>query len=542
VDALMLLTEKKSGVVKGRMVYNGKPTREWLSREDATSPTVSLESIFLTTVIDAKEGRDVFTADIPNAFIQAELPKTKPGQERVTMKITGVLAELLVKLAPETYARFVVEENGQKVLYVVVLKALYGMLVAALMWYCRFRADLESIGFKFNNYDPCVANRRVNGKQHTVRFHVDDLMGSHIQSSVNSKFIKWLNKKYGGYGEVKATRGKVHDYLGMTFDFSEPGKVSVGMTDYVASMVEDFSVKLGKSDTAPTPAADDLMSGSTGAVLDKARAEEFHTMVARGLFLCKRARPDVHPAIAVLCTRVQKPTEGDWQKLIRLLKYCNGTRGDKLTLSADDLRVVKWYVDASFAVHPDFKSHTGGVMTFGEGAIQTVSRKQKLNTRSSTEAELVGADDLSTMILWTKLFLADQGYDVEKNVLLQDNKSAILLETNGKKSSTKRTRALNIRYFFIADQVEKGNLCVEYCPTEEMVADFMTKPLQGKLFVKFRDSIMGVSSQAKVSDDRSVLGDKAQVFSPPGDQKRAFGAQVEARMIPVAPGILVSEK
>ena len=81
-------------------------------------------------------------------------------------------------------------------------------------------------------------------------------------------------------------------------------------------------------------------------------------MVARGLFLCKRARPDVHPAIAVLCTRVQKPTESDWQKLVRLLKYCNSTCDDKLALSADDVRVVKWYVDASFAVHPDFKSPT----------------------------------------------------------------------------------------------------------------------------------------------------------------------------------------
>jgi hypothetical protein len=131
---------------------------------------------------------------------------------------------------------------------------------------------------------------------------------------------------------------------------------------------------------------------------------------------------------------------------------------------------------------------------------------------------------------------------VEKNILYQDNQSAILLEKNGKKSSSKRTRALNIRYFFIADQVEKGHMLVEYCPTGEMVADFMSKPLQGKLFVKFRDFIMGVSSQAKVSDDRSVLDDKDGVSTHPGDQKRAFEAQVEARKMPVRSGNLVSEK
>jgi hypothetical protein len=142
-------------------------------------------------------------------------------------------------------------------------------------------------------------------------------------------------------------------------------------------------------------------------------------------------------------------------------------------------------VDAAFAVHPDFKSHTGGVMTFGGGAAQSISRKQKLNTRSSTESELVGADDLSVMILWTKLFMEEQGYKIVQNILCQDNKSTILLEENGKRSSSKRTRALNIRYFFLTDQVEKGNLSIEYCPTGDMIGDFMSKPLQGKLFKKF---------------------------------------------------------
>jgi hypothetical protein len=98
-------------------------------------------------------------------------------------------------------------------------------------------------------------------------------------------------------------------------------------------------------------------------------------------------------------------------------------------------------VDASFAVHPDFKSHTGATMKFGdgEGAPQSISRKQKLNTKSSTKSESVGADDVSVMMLWTKLFLEEQGYEIEKNILYQDNKSAILLEINGKKSSGKRT-------------------------------------------------------------------------------------------------------
>ena len=214
-------------------------------------------------------------------------------------------------------------------------------------------------------------------------------------------------------------------------------------------------------------------------------------MVARGLFLSKRARPDIQPVIAVLATRVSKPNESDWGKLVRFLKYLNGTKGLYLRLSVENLNVMKWSIDASFGVHADFKSHTGGTMSMGEGAIISTSKKQKLNTRSSTEAELVAVDDVITMVLWTKMFLSAQGYDVTRNIIYQDNKSAILLEKNGRQSAGKRSRAINLRYFFVTDQVEKGNVMIEYCPTDDMISDFMTKPLQGEKFLKFRKLILG---------------------------------------------------
>ncbi len=365
------------------------------------------------------------------------------------------------------------------------------MFIAALLWYKKFRTDLESIGFEFNPYDPCVANRIVRKKQHTIRFHVDDLKSSHVNSKVNDRFLVWLNKMCGSHGEVKATRGKIHDYLGMTFDYSEPGTLTMDMVDYVEKMLEEFSVSFDAKDTAPTPADDDLFEEGDSPLLEKAQREEFHTFVAKGLFACKRARPDIHQAISVLCSRTKAPNYDDWKKLIRLMRYLNGTRQDKLHLSADDLHVIKWWVDASFAVHPDFKSHTGVSMSMGKGCPINNSQKQKLNSRSSTEAELIGADSAATMILWTKSFMEAQGYEVKRNVLYQDNKSAILLEENGKASSSKRTRAINIRYFFLTDQIEKGNLEVSYCPTDEMTADYMTKPLQGQKFRKFKARIMG---------------------------------------------------
>jgi len=187
------------------------------------------------------------------------------------------------------------------------------------------------------------------------------------------------------------------------------------------------------------------------------------------------------------------------------------TIDDELILSADRLNIIRWFVDTAFAVHPDFKSHTAGAMTLGHGAILNGSRKQKLNTRSSTEAELVGPDDLSPVIFWTKLFMEAQGYEIKHNILYQDNKSTILLLENGKASSSKRTRALNIRYFYLTDQIEKGNIEVHYCPTDKMIADYHSKPLQGKQCNILRRQILGhdtipVPFPAEASERQECVG------------------------------------
>ena len=109
------------------------------------------------------------------------------------MKITGLLVEWLMEIEPETYTKYVVMERGVTTLYLIVIKAIYGMLVASVLWYKRLKADLLTLDFKFNNYDPCIANRERFGAQHTICFHVDDILSSHRDSKVNDKFLDELN-------------------------------------------------------------------------------------------------------------------------------------------------------------------------------------------------------------------------------------------------------------------------------------------------------------------------------------------------------------
>ena len=263
-------------------------------------------------------------------------------------------------------------------------------------------------------------------QQQTIRFHVDNLLLSHVDPKVNDDFFDWMQNKYREIKPVKSTCDKIHKNLGMILDFTKKGKIKIRMADYVKRMLKEFLIKFDKSQVPVTPAANDLFDIGKGEELDDEKRENFHSFAAKGFFLSKRARLDIAPTISVLAARVQKPNDDDWKKLIRLMRYLNGTQELHLILSANDLRTIKWYIDASFAVHPDFHSHTGEVMTMGEGGMQIISNKQKLNSQSSTEAELIGVNDGATQILWIKLFVEAQGHPVENTILHQDNKSSIL--------------------------------------------------------------------------------------------------------------------
>jgi hypothetical protein len=132
-------------------------------------------------------------------------------------------------------------------------------------------------------------------------------------------------------------------------------------------------------------------------------------------------------------------------------------------------------------------------MTMGAGAVTSISGKQGMNTQSSTKAEVIAADELVGSMVWTRLFLEAQGYPVKDNILYQDNKSAMLLEEKGKRSIH-----LNIWLFFVKDQKDKDNISIQYCPTNQMIGDYMMKPLHSKKFEKFWQSIMDLPCAAQL--------------------------------------------
>ena len=147
-----------------------------------------------------------------------------------------------------------------------------------------------------------MGNQTKNGSQHMIRFHVDDVMSSHINPKVSNDFDEWLQAEYGEHGKVKAHGGKLNHYLRMIFEYDDKGKVKINMSSYVKNMLEYFPVKLKKSEMAAMPTGKGLYNLGQGKKLCKEDAEDFHTMVGKVLFMCKQARPDIQPMIVLLCT------------------------------------------------------------------------------------------------------------------------------------------------------------------------------------------------------------------------------------------------
>ena len=331
----------------------------------------------------------------------------------------------------------------------------------------------------------------IDGSQCTIVWHVDDLKISHKKSPVVDEIISSLKSEYEVIGEMTVKRGKLHTYLGMDLDFSKPQKFSVSMESYLDEVFEEVRDIPVMQGVASTPAADHLFKTRDSAEkLDKQTADQFHSLVAKLQWVTQRGRPDIHVGISFLQTRVREPDEDDYKKLARVIKYLRRTKFLRLTMEATHLDQNHWFIDGAFAVHEDMRSHTGSFMTFGRGMVQGNSTKQKINTTSSTEAEVVAVHDNMSSILWTKYFLEAQGYPMRPSAIHQDNQSAMLLETNGRGSSSKRTRHMNIRYFFVADCQARNQVIITYCPTGEMIGDFFTKPLGGAKFRRFRNIIM----------------------------------------------------
>ena len=220
-------------------------------------------------MINANERREVATDDVVGAYLLADM------DEFALLKLTGQSVEIMCTVN-NTYTPLVVIENGKKVLYLQFLKALYGCVRSALLWYKLFSGTLKKMGFELNPYNPCIANKTIEGSHCTIAWYVDDNKISHAKESVVMDVIGEIEKRFG---KMTVTRGTQHVFLGMDIRFKEDSTLSIGMKGYIEEAIVEFGEDVSRS--ATTWAGRGIFEvDNTLLLLEKEKAELYHKVVA----------------------------------------------------------------------------------------------------------------------------------------------------------------------------------------------------------------------------------------------------------------------
>lgn len=287
-------------------------------------------------------------------------------KDNVHVMLEGPMEELMATIEPKLYRKYIIMPNKTPILYVRLRKSLYGTLNAALLFWQYLSDKFRTWGFTTNKYDTCVMNKIINGNPCTILWHVDDIKISHRDPDTVSSIVGLLQGEFGKDEDITVRRGKVHNYLGMTITYRRNNEVEISMVDYMTKLLEEVpETMIGD---AKTPEAEFLFKVNIDEEnLGDGAAQEFHHIVARLLFISKRARPDIQTAVAFLCTRVKEPDADDWKKLTWLVMYINATRKLTLILKGTEDMTLSWWVDGSYAVHNDMRSHSGGMLSLGHG-------------------------------------------------------------------------------------------------------------------------------------------------------------------------------
>jgi Reverse transcriptase (RNA-dependent DNA polymerase) len=475
--------------VKARLCVDGRgQDRTEYRQEEIESPTANIASIFTIAQIAAAEGRFVMVGDVGSAYLNAIMPRGSLDKTLYMLIEPEVAKEIIRQDA--SFLPFQRRNGG---LIVILNKALYGCIESAKLWYHEIAGTLKTNGFKPNPRDICIFNKTARNTQITIVVYVDDLMMTSTDKSLVLEMEKILIE---AYGQFRTSSEKTVSYLGCTWDFHETGIVKVSQTGMIQDLVasrEKFHKDRGTEFTGNplSPAAPYLFNRTPDApLLSDADAKIFHTHVATALYLANRTRPLIGPAIGELCGCVKAPTIEDDKKLDRVISFLKTTRDEPLRLGCTMPPRVTTSIDAAFANRKNMRSTTGMCVTLGIGYFIMCCKMQKLNSKSSTEAEVIAVSDGMNLALWLAGFLGYQGYKRQSVRLEQDNQSCIALLNKGR-STAETTRFIEIRMFWISDYIHNGAVEVVYVPTENMTADYFTKPLQGAIFSKMSKKIMG---------------------------------------------------
>ena len=474
---------------KARLVIMGsQQKRETIG--ETRAPTVNPITVSTILAIAAtNKSCSIETADVVAAFLTTRYNKSKGKlylrvrDRRLVNCFLDVFPWMKEYLSTEGYLIFEVDTY------------IYGLAAAAREFNVMFDKILRSLGFRVSDADPCLYLKRTSKGIHIACTHVDDVLSIAPTQQLQDAFMSALGEKL----KIKRHVGDILSYIGMTINRNPTnGSIKITQDHYIQELIKKYDVpvkdienglsdedenhqgkrKLGKP--VDSPAAQDLIGpdSESDPLLTPKMKQYYQSLIMTLMYSARLTRIDTLFAVTYLATKCSSPRRSHLTKALRVVKYIKGTPTVGICYYNDSSLELKIHADASHLIHPEGYGHTGIVITLGRSVVFARSVKQRMQTLSSTESELLALQEASTYVVWMRHLMHELGFDTSNpTIVTQDNQSATTIAEQG--GNFQRTKHLVGRFNFLIERIRYKELVIKYLATEHMPADFLTKPLPG---------------------------------------------------------------
>jgi hypothetical protein len=440
---------------KARLVAKGYSQVEGLDFGETYAPVARLESIRILLAYATYHGFKLYQMDVKSAFVNGPIKE-----------------EVYVEQPPGF-------EDSEYPNHVYKLsKALYGLKQAPRAWYECLRDFLIANGFEVGKADPTLFTKTIANDLFVCQIYVDDIIFGSTNKSTCAQFSRIMVQKF-----EMSMMGELKYFLGFQVKQLQEGTF-ISQKKYIQDILTKFGMKDAKPIKTPMGTNEHLDLDTGGKFVDQ---KVYQSMIGSLLYLCA-SRPDIMLSVC-MCARFQAdPKEVHLRAVKRILRYLVHTPKSGLWYPKGSTFDLIGYSDADWAGYKiDRKSTSGTCQFLGRSLVSWASKKQNFVALSTVEAEYIAAGHCCVQLLWMRQTLRDYGYKLTKVPLLCDNESAIRMADNPVEHN--RTKHIAIRYHFLRDHQQRGDIEIAYVSTKEQLANIFTKPLDEKTFTKLRHEL-----------------------------------------------------
>jgi hypothetical protein len=440
---------------KARLVAQGFSQVPGVDYFDTYAPVAKLASIRTVLALAAQEDYEIHQIDVKGAYLNGELTADEV---------------IYMRQAPG-YAK-----PGSEDQVLLLKKPLYGLKQSGRRWYHRLYHALKKL---FNlarcEVDHAVFYRRSGTNLIAIIAHVDDL--TIVTSSV--LLMREVKSKFSQEFEI-TDLGEIHWLLGIEILRDRSTRtISLSQKSYIDSVLKRYGLEDAKPLAIPMD-PNTKLSNTQSPVTTREYAEmrdvPYREVVGSLMYAAIGTRPDISYTVGILSRFIENPGRAHWEAAKRVLRYLKGTRDLRMTYGGDNSEGLVGYADADGSMNEDRRAVSGYALIINGGAVSWSSKRQEIVVLSTTEAEYVAATHAAKEIKWIRTFIGEIFTTlIHPTTLYSDNQSAIALSKDHQYHA--RTKHIDIRFHFIRWVIEEGVLRLVYCPTDDMTADTLTKPL-----------------------------------------------------------------